>query len=180
MIDLGAKLGGHLTRLGGVIVRPRSTLLAILRGEEGSIWELFPWIVIACAAAAPIRAGRALLMFRVDVLAGLRALLSLLAGRMSAGLIGALIAASILYLLRPEKDGEGVHFDRALDASLFMLVPFLLLMAIGAGCSALGAEMWFMPHRRLGGVWWVLSIRAAVAYGWSAALFFVVAWNVRR
>lgn len=166
--------------MGGVIVRPRSTLLSILRGGGGSIWELLPWLVITAAAAAPIQAGRAILVARVDPIGGLRSLLSLLADRMSVGLIGALVAASVLYLLRPAKDGEGVHFDRALDAAVFMLVPFLLLMAIGAICSALGAEMWFMPHRRLRGVWWVLSIRAAVAYGWSVALFFVVAWNVRR
>ncbi len=167
---------GHLSRLGGVVIRPRSTLRALLEQDEGHAWEIFPWIAVVSAACAPVEAGRALLMTRVDPLMGLWALISMIADRASAGLIGAVVAAFVLQLVAK------VPFDRAFDCTMFMLVPFLLLAAIGACLSLVGAEIWFLPHRRLVGVPWVIAIRAAVAYGWSLVLFgtVLIACHVSR
>ena len=139
------------------------------------MWEVFPWIAVACAAAAPTQAGRALLLMRIDPIGGGFTLLNMIGNRASAAVMGAVVAASILYLLR-----RGVLFDRALDATIFMLVPFLALMSLGAGLSALGAETWFLPHRRIRGVAWVLAVRLVVAYGWSVILFAVVFFSVWR
>jgi hypothetical protein len=57
---------------------------------------------------------------------------------------------------------------------MHMLAPYLLLTAIGAVLSAAGVELWFMPHKRMTGVPWVVALRATVAYGWSVVLFVVV------
>jgi hypothetical protein len=108
---------------------------------------------------------------RVDPLAGAWSFLALVADRTSVGLIGAVVAALLLQWL-------GHTFDRAFDCTMHMLVPFLLLAAIGALASELGGEMWFMPHRRLTGVHWVYAVRVLVAYGWSLVLFAVVARSV--
>lgn len=164
---------GHLTRLGGVLIRPRSTLLSIARGEQGRAWEIFPWLVVVIAAASPTEAGRALLLMRVEPVNGLFGFVSMIADRASAGLVGAVLAAFVL-------GRWNVSFDRAFDCTMFMLVPFLLLVAIGAGLSLLGAEIWFLPHRRMTGVPWVIALRSLVAYGWSLVLFGVVVRELVR
>jgi hypothetical protein len=163
----------HLARLGGVLIRPRSTLLAILEGDEGRAWHVFPWIAVVAAASAPVETGRAILMTRVDPLVGVWAFLAMIADRCGPGLVGAVIAAFVLQLLK-------VHFDRAFDCTMHMLAPYLLLAAIGAGLSAVGAEVWFLPHRRMTGAPWVIALRATVAYGWSLILFLVVLVSVAR
>ena len=62
-------LGAHLGRLGGVIARPRATFDRLLSGQ-GSLWEVFFWMVIVTAAIAPTRAGRAVLIGRGSLVDG--------------------------------------------------------------------------------------------------------------
>lgn len=166
----------HLARIGGVLVRPRHTLLSIAMGQGGQLWELLPWIAIAAATAAPIEAGRAILLMRADVVAGLGSFAALIGDRIGAGLAGAAIGAAILSAVSAKR----IPFDRAFDACLFMLVPWMLAASVGSALSELGVELWFMPHRRIRGDGWILTARILAAYGWSITLFVVVAVALRR
>lgn len=167
---------GHLARIGGVIVRPRRTLSAVLFDRRGRLWEVVLWMIVVCAAAQPVRAGQAMLLSRVDIIGGASAFLNLLASRMLGPLIGALVGAAILWAI----DRKNVSFDAAVDTCAFALVPLLLLTAVGAGLSNLGVELWFLPHRTLGGRGVFFGTRLAVGYGWSILLFLLLVLEVRK
>jgi hypothetical protein len=158
--------------MGGVLIRSRTTLRAILEGE-GRAWEIFPWIAVVAAASAPVESGRALLLLRVDPFSGIWSFLAMVADRCGPGLVGAVVAALVLTWRK-------VSFDRAFDTTMFLLVPYLLLAAIGALLSSIGIEIWFFPHRRMTGVPWVVAVRSLVAYGWSLILFGLLLYISKR
>lgn len=172
-MSLSSILGGHLQRLGGVIVSPRRTLRALLWQGEGRMWEVVLWLVVVTATVAPTRAGRAALIGRTSLLDGAQMFLSAVANRMLAPLLGLVIAASILHLLdRVLREGPpAVPFDVALDACAFTLVPFLALASLGAGLSALGVEVGVLPHRRLDAPPWIGPTRVALGFFWTFALY---------
>lgn len=173
---------GHLARIGGVIVRPRATLLRMFLGSEGSLLELIPWMVIISMTVAPVSAGRALLSMRVDPVDGFSALLRLLAGRMVEPLACAFGGAAVLYLFarvkRPFR--RDLPFDRALDLAAFMLVPYFALAAIGVIAASAGVDLWWLPHRQLNVPIEHLALKALVSYGWSLALLLILTVMLAR
>lgn len=172
----------HFERLGGIVWAPQATLRRFLWRGEGRLWDVVPWLVVVTAAVAPARAGRALLLGRTDLVDGLILFLNLVASRMLAPLLGLVVAASVVHLVdRARHPGDvKVGFDVALDTVAYALVPYLLLAALGAGLSAVGAELWFMPHHDLRAPGWYGVARIAVAFGWSLALFGLVLREVWR
>ncbi|MEQ8273188.1 MAG: hypothetical protein RMA76_11395 [Deltaproteobacteria bacterium] len=177
------RLLDHFGRLGGVIIAPRSTLTGVLRAGRGGLFEVLPWMLIVAAMAQPTRAGQALLIGRLSLFDGFNAVARMFADRMIAPLIGVLVAASVLYLfdrLRGVDEAQRVTFEGAVDACAFMLVPFLLLAAIGVAMRAYGVGQWWTPNNSMTGRDWVLATRIAVAFVWPSALFAVVFWDLRR
>ena len=67
-----------------------------------------------------------------------------------------------------------------MDACAFALVPFLVLVAVGAALSNLGVELWWLPHRNLGGRGVYLAARVGAAFGWSIILFSLMVLEVRK
>lgn len=172
----------HLGRLGGVIRSPQRTLRKFLWRGEGRLWDILPWLVVVTGAVAPTRAGRAVLLGRVDVIDGLLLFGNLVANRMLYPLLGLVVAASILHLMdRVRHPSEvKVGFDIALDTVAYTLIPYLLLAAVGAGLSALGVDLWFMPHHDLRAPGWYGVARVVVAFGWPAALYLFLVREVWR
>jgi hypothetical protein len=172
------KLLAHFGRLGGVIISPRQTFSRIVLDGEGNLLELVPWIALVAVAIAPADAGRAILWFRINWWEGVTSLVTMLSNRMALPLGSALAGGIVLYLgetiFRSGEEKRG--FDLALDAAAFTLVPHLLLAALGSMLSVLGAELWWMPHHpALRGIPAHMALRGAVAFGWSIALFALVA-----
>ena len=181
MAAVAAKVQGHFARLGGVLLHPRATFDRMLMQQEGSLWEILLWVMLIAAAISPVRVGRALLVARMDFLAGLQSFLGVLSNRMTQALLGLLVAAVVLHLIdrfRREEEARIVRFDQALDLCAFLLVPYLMLTALGSLLSQLGAEFWFMPHRAISGNALVVTIRCLVAFSWSLVLFGLVAYRV--
>ncbi len=170
----------HLGRIGGVIISPRSTLQRLILKPEGQLWELMPWIVVVTATVSPVGAGRAWLVGRLDFIDGALQFLNVIAGRMLGPMIGLIVAAGLLYGVDRfrHRSREPLPFDVALDACAYTLVPFLVLASVGAAASRLGFELWFMPHRRLGGRGWVGVARFSAAFAWPLALYGVLVWRV--
>jgi hypothetical protein len=181
-LTLTERLSAHLSRLGGVLAHPRATFERILDAREGSLLELVPWAVLVAITVAPVEAGRAFLMFRVSIAEGIVSLLGLIANRMAPALGLAIAMAAVLYvveLFRRAKD-ERYGFDRLLDACAFTLVPFLALASLGAILASFDLELWWMPHRRIGGDIGPRALRVAVAFGWSITLSGWIAYRVWR
>ncbi len=174
------RLLDHFGRLGGVIIAPRSTLTGVLRAGRGGLFEVLPWMLIVAAMAQPTRAGQALLIGRLSLFDGFNAVARMFADRMIAPLIGVLVAASVLYLYDRLRGTGDVTFEGAVDACAFMLVPFLLLAAVGVAMRELGVGQWWTPNNSMTGREWVLATRIAVAFVWPSALFAVVFWELRR
>lgn len=166
-----------------MLIHPRRTLCGIVEGQGGSVFELLPWFVVVSIAAAPKGAGQALLLGRLDLMDGVRLLIGTVANRTGGAIVAAAVAAGVLAgisVVRHRGGKRSVSFDRSLDACAYCLVPYLLLATIGAGLSALGAEVWFLPHRLLRGRGWYLTTRFLVAYGWSLLLFGILLASVWR
>ena len=179
---LNERLMSHLSRLGGVLAHPRTAFDRILDLREGSLLELVPWAVLVSITVAPVEAGRALLLFRVSIAEGIVSLLALVANRMAPALGLAIAMAAVLYVLELFRRGkdERYGFDRLLDACSLTLVPFLALASLGAFLASLDLELWWMPHRRIGGDFAARTLRIAVAFGWSITLWGWIAYRVWR
>lgn len=169
----------RLARLGGIFLHPSRTFDALLRGE-GSVFDVLPWALLTSVTVAPSEAGQALLLLRMDLVDGATALIGLFANRFGWPLAGAAIAALLLSALERAKHQEGHGFDRLFDATAYALLPHLLLASAGGALSSVGAELWFMPHRLLRGRWDVLTLRIAVAFGWSLVLTGLLARKLWR
>lgn len=169
---------GHLERIGGMLVSPRRTLARLLDTEEGRMWSILGWMALLAVALEPSRFGRALLLARVDLLDGFFLLFDTVARRLVVPLVGVMAAAYVLELA--SRGGERpMGVDRALDVASHLLVPFLLLAGVGASASALGVEMWALPHRPLQGPTWVVTVRAVVGFGGSVVLLGLALAEVR-
>ena len=168
--------------MGGMIASPRSTLRGILWRSDGHLAEVFVWMAVALAIVEPVRVGRALLITRVEPLDGVSLVLQLFMDRMSIPLIGAGVGAVVLRLLVRRSEAAGPHLYAALDACMFMLVPYLALAVVGALLRETGshpATIWFLPHRPLRGRVEVVVVRAAVAFGVSLGLYLWLAVDIR-
>jgi hypothetical protein len=160
---------GHLERLGGMVVRPRTTLARLLEGDEGRAWSILLWLLLLDGALAPAGVGRGLLVARVDVLDGLFLLLNGFTRRMAIPLAGAVGAAVVLSVAARGR-GRPLPLDRALDVAAFLLVPFLAVMA---GSVLLGIAGWspsFLPHHGFRGPPGLVALRAGLAFAGSLAL----------
>ena len=69
--------------------------------------------------------------------------------------------------------GKRDHIIKYHDALAVSSATWSAMLSLGALLSRFGVELWFMPHRRLRGIWWVFGLRVLAAYGWSIVLFFV-------
>jgi len=167
-----------LDRFGGVFLHPRRTLAAILDGR-GSFFEILPWMILAAIIVAPTQAGQVVLVGRTSPVDGVRAFFGLISTRAGGPLLGA-VAGALLLVGWARHRGRALGFDRAFDACAYALLPHFALAALGAMLSALGAELWFMPHRLLRGTGWYLAARFAVAYGWSLLLFLTMLRTLRE
>lgn len=174
---MSTRLLRHAERLGGMVLHPKATLDAVIHAREATLLALLPWFALVAFALEPVRTGQALLLFKVGVLDGLMTLVQVFGNRMAQPFVGIVVAAAVLTLVetfqRPRAARHG--FDVALDACTFTLVPYLALAAIGRLLQALGADLWFLPHHPLRGLWWERAIELLAAYGWSFALYVVAA-----
>ncbi|MFO0726819.1 MAG: YIP1 family protein [Myxococcota bacterium] len=172
---------GFLGRIGGVILAPRRTLYAILSEGGGNFGELLFLMLLVTITVSPNQAGEAFLIMRRWPLDGLMQLFSLVATRMAGQVIAAVVAAALLLGIAKLRQGTpSFGFDRALDACLYALIPFLLLSSLGAALSELGLEAWFMPHRVTQGPPLILAARVLAGYGWSIVLFAMLAIRVAK
>jgi hypothetical protein len=176
-------LMAHFSRIGGVLIRPRATLLRII-GGEGNALEIVPWVLVVVATIVPTSIGHGLLLLRARFFDGLVALLQVLQVRMLNAFFGVLVAAVALHAIerirRPPERRMG--FDRALDVCAFMLVPFLLLTMVGFVLAAFGLNLWWMPHNRMLGDAGTIVVQVIVAFGWSLMLFAIAVraiWTAR-
>jgi hypothetical protein len=179
---IAAILIGHLARLGGIIISPRTTLDRLLRAREGTVTEVLPWMVIVTMVVSPVEAGRAMLLLRALSFDGVTAFVMLVADRMAAavgGVLGAAIVLHVIERVRLPRD-EWLGFDRALDVAGVLLAPYFLLAIGGALLSMAGLELWWMPHRRLIGGPLAMVIRVAAGFGWSLSLFVCLVVRVLR
>lgn len=151
----------------------------MLETQEGSLWEVLLWLVIVCATISPVRIGRALLVARQDLLAGLQTFLGAVSNRMTQALVGLLVAAVVLHFLdRFRRKERWVRFDQALDLAAYLLVPYLLLACLGALMSRLGLEVRLLPHRTIKGDALTVVLRCLIAFSWSLVLFGVLAYRI--
>lgn len=154
-----------------MIASPRATTRAIANGA-GDAREIVAWCAVVAFSAAPVRTGQALLLMRVEPLAGALDLLRTVADRFLPAMIGCFIASAVASLVeRTRAETSRVSFDRLLDVMAFLLVPHLLLSSAGVLATRLGIELWFLPHRAPTGSGGMVAIRVAVAYVWPVALF---------
>lgn len=166
----------HVRRLGGMLVSPRRTLRALVTGTEGRVGEIALWLVLLAAAVSPVRTGRAILVGRVAVIDGVWAFLAHLQVRLFVPVVAVLIVA---VLLMAASGPRRLSFDRAMDVAGFLLVPVLLLTALGVLLRAGGVDLWFLPHRTLRGGLAARAIYVAVGYGWSLVLLAVALYELR-
>lgn len=170
---------GHLERLGGVLVAPRATFRRLLRTDEGRFSAILLWMVLFYVSIEPERVGRALLVARVDGLAGVFLFLNGLGQRFAAPLAGVVAAAVILHRVARS---PSVHLplDRALDLVSYALVPYLFLGASGVILASLGLETGVLPHRPIRGSPALVAARLVAAYGGSLILFGILLFEARR
>lgn len=156
---------GGFERLGGTLVRPRTTLRSIVWGGEGSLYEPLALFILASIIAAPAQAGRAILFLRVSVGEGLSVFANLLAERLWPPAAGAFGAALVLWLvIRARGHAEGPPFGRLVDAGFYLMLPYAVLVAGGAVLAHFGWDFWFMPHRLPRGGPSTVLARLVVAY----------------
>jgi hypothetical protein len=172
-MTLRAGLVRRLRILGGVLVAPRATLRALLFREQAPLGPLLALMILVAAASAPTETGRALLLARGDLLDGASLLGSVLAGRLLAPLAGAFAAAVPVWALGRRGSGPAVGFDRALDATLYVLVPWILLAAVGVLGEPFGVDFWAFPHRPMRGPPDLVAWRAVAGFGWP-----LLCWGV--
>lgn len=154
-----------LARLGGVLVAPRRTIGALIHGREGSLYEPLLLLVLSSVIAAPAQAGRAILFLRVSALEGLQVFANLLAERLWPAAAGALGAALVLFgAIRLGRRAAPPPFGRLVDAGFYLMLPYALLVALGAALAHFGVDLWFMPHRLPKGAPSTALVRLAVAY----------------
>lgn len=164
----------HLERLGGIILHPRRTILAILAERPGGLTEILAWASLVSCALQPVGAGQALLLVRASPLDGVMSLVSVIASRLSLALGGVIAAAVLLALLERVRVKDAAArrgFDLALDACAYLLVPYLLLASVGQLLAASGLDLGWMPHHNVRGRFGDRLLQAAVAYGWSIGLY---------
>ena len=166
----------HVQRLGGMLVSPRATLRRLLAGE-GRLDEVALWLIVLTAAVSPVRTGRAILVGRLGVLDGVLTFLAYLQTRLPVVLLALLIGAGLLMLVGGQRR---LSFGRAVDVAGFLLVPVLLLTALGIVLRSAGVDLWFLPHRTLRGSFGTRALHVALSYGWSMVLLVVAMHEIRR
>ena len=174
---------GHLGRLGGTVVAPRRTLRGILWWSEGHLAEVLVWMGVTVAVVEPVRTGRVLLMAQVGLLDAVSMFFGLFASRMTTPLVCAGAGALALRLFARGPDGARPPLYAALDACAFMLVPYLVLAALGTLLQGMGVGprwVWYLPHQPLRGAAWVVTVRTVVAFAIPLALWIVLWLDVRR
>lgn len=167
--------------MGAVLVHPRAAMRALLTQGQGSMSRLFIWLALVAIAAEPVRAGRAFLVGRQQLLDGLILLLNTLAGRLIEPILLVIMAATALYVIGRAKraqGGAGIGFDAASDVAAYFLVPFILVIAVSAILDAVGLGFAALPLHGVRGTGLVWVGRIFLAYGWSVYLFFVGAWEL--
>ena len=154
-----------MERLGGVFSRPRATLNRLLEEREGSLYEPLLVFVVTSIIAAPSQTGRAILFLRVSPIEGLTVLLQMLSERLWPVFAGAL-AAAILLRFGPDSRAKAATagFSRLVDLGFYLMLPYAVLVVLGAAAAHFGFELWFMPHRLPNGGPTILGTRLAVAY----------------
>jgi hypothetical protein len=162
-----AALARHAGHLGGTIVRPRATL-GVLRTSPPRFEVLIPWLFLATGAADPIRAGQSILLGRIAPIDGLLLFFQQVLQRFGGPVVGAFVVGGVLYWIDRRK--RKAAYDVWSSIAAFTLVPHLLLVLVGGALAARGLDLWFLPHRALVGVGWVLGVKILVAFGWSIGI----------
>lgn len=160
----------HLARLGGMLASPRATLEQLLREDApGSLARIFGWLGVLFLGAEPTRAGRAVLVARVEPVDGFWMLVQSFTSRMSLPIAGMLGAAVLLAFVASRLRLE-LPFDRALDTAGYLLTPYLLLGAVGIIGAAFGLRLWALPHERMFGSAPVVIAKVLGSFGPSLVL----------
>jgi thiol-disulfide isomerase/thioredoxin len=88
------------------------------------------------------------------------------------------VAIMLVGLLRIR--GRRVQLESVMVAGVYLWVPTAVMGLLGSALNSLGLALPFLPHVpletfwRLELPWWMLSLRAVVAYGWSGALLWIL------
>lgn len=170
-------LGAHVDRLGGMLVSPRRTIRRLLSEDRGGLGGILLWLVVLIASTSPVRTGRALLVARTGLVDGALQFLVFLQPRLLPLLLAVAVAAALMVLVGGR---GGLSYGRALDVASYLLVPAMLLMAVGTILSTLGLELWFLPHRTLRGSIGQRATYIAVSFGWSLVLLALTLAELRR
>lgn len=155
---------------------PRRTIRALLEGGAGSLYEPLLLLVLATIIAAPAQFGRVLLHARVSLFEGAQLFAQLLAERLWPAAAGAFGAALVLAAaIRLRRWAAPPPFGRLLDAGFYLMLPYALLVALGAVLAHLGIDLWYLPHRLPRGSASTVALRLVVAY---VPTLGVVSWVV--
>ncbi len=128
---------GLLGRLGGMVLHPRRTLEATLAAPGSTATGVFVVGCLVGLSALPFSTGRAVAMVQISVMVSLSGLLGVLARTVLWELVAITLLAWALTRATAKRpnppDPEGINAAAALT-----LVPFFLLMLLGALLERLG------------------------------------------
>ncbi len=191
------------SRLGGMWVHPRHTLRALAAGKGGDPFEaLTLYLVVQLCVCGRLLYRSAMLASEAPDVARRRAFEAVWAlSRNDLWLyfvvtLGLLLLGQLLRTLARRRSARGPGQPSALSsrglaaAAAYLLLPLVLLKAIGAATLWLGVDAWWLPHHPVDSYvvivknrvdWGRFWLKCAVAYGPSALLLAdLVVWLVLR
>lgn len=180
---LGQRLRQRALDVGGMVVAPIATLRSLAARESRALWPPLALYLLALAGAEAKVLLRLGYLFTEGGGVILRRLRDALWEPARTDLVVAAVAAGVLALLARLLSKGRVRPLAAADLAAWLLIPLVLLKALGAALAGFGLELWWLPHHAVdSGVifverhvsWSRFLVKCAVAYGPSLVL--ALAW----
>lgn len=169
----------RLARLSGVLLAPRASLRRVVFGGEGRIGDVLLLLLVIMFGTAPLEMavifsgadrGIGMVLSRTADMYMRFALVPLVV----CGVVGLVLVGLVRFV------GRRVPIDAAIAAALYLWVPVGVLGLLGEMLFSFGLDLPVLPHvpvaffLRGEPALWLILLRAAVSYGWSAALVWVL------
>lgn len=173
--------------LGGMLTSPLRTLRAVASAGTSPVLPLLLLLfVTACAEAASL--GRLAYLFEQGHEVILRRMRDALFDPLRTDLTILAITCAVLALLGQLRAGGRVSPARAAAAGVWLLIPLVVVKALGAALAGLSVDLWWMPHHAVDSwaileerkvSWLRFATKCVTAYAWPLAVALPFALRLR-
>lgn len=168
-----------MQRLAGVLFRPSWAFDEVLKRGRGGVGDVVGLMFLAMLGTLPVETAVALIGASRGVGLALSKLVSQFIGFALFPLVVSLTFGLVLAGVARAR-GRKLPIDGLMTAATYLWVPVAVLGLLGAMLAELGLPLKFLPHvplavfLKLDPAWWLVLVRAVLAYSWSLVLVWVL------